>query len=133
MNGCSRPGLKIYTAVGLIIFLLGFCLPVFGAPPEMRSNNGDEEGYAPQLSKTTITIEKKSLDKIYTLSGSFAISPETLIVGLDGKEVSIKKMLVPCDAEVSYAIENGVRKAYRIDIRRVVDGANWQWTSEKPE
>mgnify|MGYP001404368781 CR=1 FL=1 len=133
MNQSVRPSLKHVLLTGLIILLLGWVLPVSAAPPEHRKNNSTEEGLPLVLSKVNVTIEKKSLEHIFTMSGKFGISPETLIIGTDGKEVSIKKMLVPCDAEVSYSVENGGRVAHRINIKRVADGASWQWTSEKPE
>ncbi len=125
--------MKHLTLMGVMILLLAVSVPTLAAPPEQRPNNQDQESQQLNLSKIKVTIEKKSLQRIYTLSGKFEISPETLIVGTDGKEVSIKKMLVPCDAEVSYAVEDGGRMAYRIDVIRVADGASWQWTSEKPE
>jgi hypothetical protein len=133
MNKALRPSVKRSIVMGIIIFLLAFSVPVLAAPPEQRKSKADNEGRQVLLSKISVTIEKKSLERIYTLSGSFAISGETLIVGTDGKEVNIKKMLVPCDAEVQYSVENGGRMVHRIDIKRVADGASWQWTSEKPE
>lgn len=132
-NQSLRWSFKRVMLAGLILLLVGGALPALAGPPEYRKNNSNEEGQTIPLSKTNVTIEKKSLEHIFTVSGKFGISPETLIVGTDGKEVSIKKMLVPCDAEVSYSIENGGRVAHRIDIKRVADGASWQWTSERPE
>jgi hypothetical protein len=133
MNKSLKPSIKRFMLMGMMILLLAVSVQALAAPPEKRPSNQNQEGQQLILSKIKATIEKKSLQRIYTLSGKFEISPETLIIGTDGKEVSIKKMLVPCDAEVSYAVEKGGRMAYRIDIKRVADGASWQWTSEKPE
>lgn len=97
--------------------------------PAVNQEEGQQQSYA----KAKVTIEKKSLKHIFTYGNSFAVNAETVIVGTDGKEVKLKKMLVPCDAEVLYLIENGIRTAKRIDIKRVASDASWQWSYEKPE
>jgi len=110
--------------------------PVWAAPPggqHHRLTNQEEEAQTPQFSTVPVTIQKKSLKHVFAYGRTFAVNPETLIVGADGKEVSLKKMLVPCDAEVMYLIENGVATAKRIDIKRVASDASWQWTSERPQ
>jgi hypothetical protein len=109
--------------------------PSWAGPPKgIHTLEGNEEsGQQPPLSKTRVTIRKKSLQHIFTYSSKFAVNKETLIVGTDGKEVKLKKMLVPCDAVVSYQIEKGVPTAKRIDIQRVASDAGWQWVAEHPE
>lgn len=96
---------------------------------------GDNEASQPQpkLNQVKVTITKKSLQHIFTIGRNYAVNKETLIVGKDGKEVKLKKMLVPCDVVVSYRMENGARTAKRIDIKRVSSGASWQWVAEQPE
>lgn len=106
-------------------------LPVYAGQRKPVINQ--EEGLQPILAKADITIEKKSLQNIYTLGKRFAVNGETVIVGIDGKEITIKKMLVPCDAEVFFEIINGVRTARRVNVKRVAAGASWQWASEKPK
>lgn len=93
----------------------------------------EEEAQPPSYMKADITIQQKSLQHVFTYGKDFAVNSETVIVGANGKEVKLKKMLVPCDAEVLYLIENGEPTAKRINIKRVASDANWQWVSEKPE
>jgi hypothetical protein len=88
---------------------------------------------AQPLQAARITIEKKSLQNIYTVGQRYAVDSETLFVGTDGKELTIRTLWVPCDAEVQYRIENGVRTAKRVNIRRVAPDARWQWVSDHPE
>jgi hypothetical protein len=95
--------------------------------------NNEESQQQPTLSQVNVTIEKKSLQHIFALRSKFAVNKETLIVGTDGKEVKLKKMLVPCDVVVSYLIEKGTPTAKRIDIQRVAFDASWQWIAEHPE
>ena len=98
-----------------------------------RLTNQEEGAQTPQYSTAPVTIQKKSLKHVFAYGRMFAVNPETVIVGTDGKEVSLKKMLVPCDAEVMYIMENGRPTAKRINIKRVAANASWQWTSERPE
>lgn len=109
--------------------------PSWAAPPDRKQalENNEESQQQPTLSQVNVTIEKKSLQHIFTLGSKFAVNKETLIVGTDGKEVKLKKMLVPCDAVVSYRIEKGTPTAKRIDIQRVALDASWQWVAEHPE
>ncbi len=92
-----------------------------------------EEGVQPSYMKANITIQKKSLKHVFAYGDTFAINAETLIVGSDGKEIKLKKMLVPCDAEVLYLIENGKPTAKRINVKSVASDAGPQWTAEHPQ
>jgi hypothetical protein len=104
------------------------------ASEDRRQTLENNDQYQQQnLSQVTAVIYKKSLQHVFTRGPNFAVNKETLIVGTDGKEVRLKKMLVPCDAVVSYRIENGTPTATRIDIKRVAANANWQWIAEQPE
>jgi len=81
-----------------------------------------------------VTIEKKTIGSIITTTGkSYAVSEATMIIHTDGNQVSIRRMLVPCEAEVTYAIEKGIRTARRIEIKRVGNNPTWKWTSPQPE
>jgi len=123
----------------LILMIILMLVPVMAAVADPAGRparrTGEEEGISQvQLLTDTVTIAKKGLEKITTNIGdTYALSKETIIVDLDGHQVSIRKMLVPCDAEVSYVIEQGVRRAQRIKITRISNDATWQWTSSIPE
>ena len=85
------------------------------------------------LPKVQVTIEKKSLKTVTTSIGDvYALFEETIIVGSDGKQLAIRKMPVPCKAELVYTTEKGVRKALRIGITSVSENATTNWTSKDP-
>lgn len=124
----------------LILMIILMLVPVMAAVADPsgrpgKFGSGEEEGASRvQRLTDTVTIAKKSLEKVTTnIGNTYALSRETIIVNLDGHQVSIRKMLVPCDAEVSYVMEHGVRQARRIKITSVANDASWQWTSDVPE
>lgn len=126
------PGVTFLCITAVIIGLV--VSPALSSPRKHRSTIvNQEEGQQQSFMKANVSIEKKSMQHIFTLGKDYAINAETVIVGSDGKEIKLKKMLVPCDAEVLYLIENGVRTAKRINVKRVASDASWQWISEKPE
>ncbi|MCP4748131.1 MAG: hypothetical protein GY874_18650 [Desulfobacteraceae bacterium] len=92
---------------------------------------GDEE----QESETVrVNIERKTLEKVFTNTGDiYHVSDATLIVGTDGKQVSMRDLMAPCQAKVYFDFENGKRKATYIKIISVASDAAWQWVSERPE
>lgn len=97
------------------------------------STPGDGER-SPMFATKKVTIAKKSLETITTnIGGKFFLSDNTIIVGTDGHQVSIRKLLVPCDAEVAYSREKGKRMAERVNIRRVGANASSQWTSDSAD
>ncbi len=124
--------------------LMVVCLAILLSATCWADNHGREpapgqgpvarEGVGDNLEKFQATIEKKSLETITTNTGEkFALSENTIIVNTDGQQVSIRDMLVPCDAEIGYQTENGVRTAERITIKLVSANATWQWSSARPE
>ena len=118
----------------LIAAIMLIAVPTWAESPGKRQAPlNQDEGQQLQLSTVNVAIQKKTLRRVYTFGRSFVVNSETVILNTDGKEVSIKKMLVPCDAKVSYLAENGALTAKRIDIIRVASDASWQWDSEHPE
>lgn len=87
-----------------------------------------------QLPMQRVTIERKTLESVITNIGDrFALSDETIITGLDGQQVNIRKMLVPCEAEITYETKNGVRTAQRIKIISIASDASRKWVSDRPD
>jgi len=81
-----------------------------------------------------VTIEKKTLTEVITNIGrEYSLSSGTIIVGLDGRQVGIRKMLVPCEAEITYRSKANAREVERIQIKRISPNASWQWFSKNPE
>lgn len=81
-----------------------------------------------------VTIEKKTLNEVITNTGrEYALSTGTIIVDPDGQQVSIRKMLVPCEAEVTYSGSGNKREATRIQVKLVHSNASWQWTAKEAE
>ncbi|MFZ1984894.1 MAG: hypothetical protein WAU91_10805 [Desulfatitalea sp.] len=93
-----------------------------------------KEGQNRVLDTIRVTIEKKSLETVTTNIGDkYSLSDNTIIVDTDGQQVSTRKMLVPCEAEIAYSTEKGVRMAERINIKSVSNNASWKWSSDRPE
>ncbi len=96
------------------------------------TREGNQSGM--ELVKEKITIEKKSKQKVVSKFGdAYAVSKATLILGVNGQQVSIYEMLVPCTAEITYRMKNGVKETHRIHMQHVLSNASNQLTYEKPE
>jgi len=81
-----------------------------------------------------VTIEKKVLEAVITNVGDrYRVSDETIITNPEGRQVSIRQMLVPCDAEITYKTENGKRVAQRIKTTRLGNDTTWKWGADRPE
>ena len=86
------------------------------------------------LPVASVTIDRKSVSSVTTNVGdTYGVGSDTMIVNTDGHQVSIRKMLIPCEAEVTYSTENGMRKATRIDIKQVGNNPTWHWSAARPE
>lgn len=124
----------ILMVVCLATFLSAACWADDHGSRKGRNRPADMEGQGDDLQRLQATIEKKSLETITTNTGEkFALSENTIIVHTDGQQVSTRDMLVPCDAEIGYRMDNGVRTAERITIKQVGANATWHWTSERSE
>lgn len=127
--------LKIIGAV--LVALILIMLPagsVSAQKPSTHQQEGEEEAMLSPESKTKATITEKTLETVTTNIGDrFALSDETIITNPDGQQVSIRKMRVPCDAEISFEIIKGKRTAQRINVVSIENGASWQWTSKQPD
>ncbi len=125
---------------GKIVALLFLIMIMAAVPMALAGQTGeseiDPEGGKPgmELVKEKVTIEKKYKEKMTTKFGDvFAASKTTLIIGANGQQVSIYDMRVPCTAEVTYRVKNGVKVAHRIHIKRVLSDATDQLSYDKPE
>jgi len=121
----------------LLLALAMIALPIGGAlaGPAGGGYNAQEEGpQAKTVPVANVSIEKKMLEAVITNVGNrYKVSKETIITDLNGKQVSIREMLVPCDAEITYEAENGTRVAQRIKVVRISRNSSWKWVSEQPE
>ena len=117
------------------LLVVSLAVPAFAGPVKGRPGlQQNREGVEVSLPQASVTIEKKMLEAVVTTTGeSYALSSETIIMGMDGKQVSIREMLVPCDAEITFFTEGGKRQAKRIHVKRVSSKNTWQWTTRQPE
>ncbi|RJQ81660.1 MAG: hypothetical protein C4519_08635 [Desulfobacteraceae bacterium] len=97
-----------------------------GATPAGKKNfHADGKEDLIQLPLVKMMIHKKGLNQISDgAKKTFDVSEQTIIVGMDGKEMDIREMLVPCEAQVAYFTENGVPHAQRIDIKKIDPNAS---------
>jgi hypothetical protein len=128
---------RVKVCVLLLVLSLA-ALPINGAIADTADKgpyaNGQEGQVLNTMPLTTASIEKKTLEAVITTIGErFKLSKETVITDLNGKQVSIRQMLVPCDAEITFETQNGVRVAQRIKILRLGRDSRWQWDADRPE
>jgi hypothetical protein len=120
--------------VALILVALPFTGLIAGASGKGRLAADQDDSRGIPLPKVKVIIEKKTLEAVITNIGDrYLLSDESIITGLDGKQVRIRKMLVPCEAEITYKTENGARVAQRIKMISISSNASWHWTSDKGE
>lgn len=128
--------IKIHWLALLAIMLVALLAAPVSADrdPHQRAKTATQERADNPLPVVTVSIDRKSTGSVTTTVGdTYEVGNDTMIVHTDGHQVSIRKMLIPCEAQVTYSTENGVRKATRIDIKRVGDNPTWKWTSPRPE
>jgi hypothetical protein len=107
------------------------------AAPALADNNippatsHDQERGA-QFSKAAVTIRDKAQEHIITNAGRYTVGQQTLIIGMDGNEVTYQNLLVPCEVELTYVSRSGARIARRIDVIRVAPDAAPDLIAEVP-
>ena len=82
-----------------------------------------------------VTLDKKTPEVVITTGGQRykILEQGTVIVGLDGQQVELADLSVPCDARIVYVIENGAREALLITMTSVSANASMQFIYERPE
>lgn len=119
-------------AAALILFLA----PDFSAAASQKRGPTHTEGgdVSAQLPVQKVTITRKTIDMVISNIGDrYAVDRETIIAGLDGQQVSIRELLVPCDVEITYENQNRRRHARRIKVLRLFNEANSKRISLQPE
>ena len=125
-----RKRIMLYAVAAIVAAL---CAPAAADRPAGHLRHLPGEGPRPVPVKSVV-IEKKMLGAVVTTTGAtYAIDHQTIIVGPDGGQVSILRLLVPCDAELTVEKHNGVRTARRVQVVRTHARARWQWTGRQPE
>ena len=93
-----------------------------------------EQGIEEYKPSAFMVIESKSLYSIVASKRHFELTKETQIFDGNGKEIGIKKLPVPCKAQVDYETSNyGDPVALKILIKQVYPGASTEWPESMPE
>jgi hypothetical protein len=115
------------------LLAMAIAAPALGDNSHIQQTTGYSEKPGVQFSKAAVTIHSKSQEHVSTNTGRrYTVSRETLIVGMDGNEMTYQSMLVPCEVEMTYVSRNGVLMARRIDVKRVAPDAAPDLASEMP-
>ncbi len=123
---------RIAKQMTIMIVVVGLCLTVaesWAAEKKMprRAIVAEEGGRSEPIHR--VSIQSKIRGAVITTGGEeYFVDRGTIVVGMDGKQVNFRKMLVPCDAEVTYRDADGIRKACRITITRIHNNASWEWS-----
>jgi hypothetical protein len=111
--------------------LLSFMLIYSGVL--MAGDPGQDEagGYQATLPVVNVAIASKTAKSVtINIGDRYNVSQQTIIVGTDGRQVSIRNMLVPCDAELTYSDDAGSNYPLAQLIRIKSIGSNPTWKYE---
>lgn len=87
--------------------------------------NADKPGKKIQLSTQQVTLQKKTAKMVMSTIGErYQIGPATMIIGQDGEQVHIDKLMVPCDVKLAYETGANGKLAHRIAVLNVHEGAS---------
>lgn len=131
MNGMIKHMLKL----GLVVMLT---LMLWAPGAVLAADPSQDEAGAVHVEfpKVSVTIASKSPESVTTNTGDrFAVSKQTIIVGLDGRQVTIRKFMVPCDAVVTYSSsrESSYPLAQMIRVKSVSSDADWRYKAISPQ
>lgn len=123
---------RIYLLRMGLIGLLALMLSIPGSLMAAEDPGEGEIGSYPKtLPVLTVSIASKTANSVTTTSGDrFDVSQQTIIVGTDGRQVAIRKMLVPCEAELTYSTDDKTTRPLAQLIRIQSIGRNPTWTYE---
>lgn len=114
---CSR--IKKWIVVPIVCIFFSLSLFAAGASAEGKPEK------TTQLSTQQVTIAKKTAEMVMSTIGErYQISEGTLIIGLEGEQVSIGKLLVPCDVKLTYEINTDGRLVHRMVVLNIHEGAS---------
>jgi hypothetical protein len=97
-------------------------------------SEGEVGSYQKTLPVVNVSIVSKTANSVTTNIGDrFEVSQQTIIVGTDGRQVSIRKMLVPCEAELTYSTDDATMLplAQLIRIHSVGHNPTWKYEGGK--
>lgn len=87
--------------------------------------HADKPGKKLQLSTQQVTLQKKTAKMVMSTIGErYQIGPATLIIGQDGEQVHIDKLMVPCDVKLTYEAKSDGKTVHRIAVLNVHEGAS---------
>jgi hypothetical protein len=79
-------------------------------------------------------VESKTRHSIIAAKKRFRITAMTKIFGINGGEITIGELPVPCEAKVQYhPVTYGDPKTLKIVVTDVLPGASTNWSTPMPE
>jgi hypothetical protein len=120
---------KAYLITIAFLFLISLAL-IFNVPKAIA---GEKPAGIYQPSALML-VESKARHSIIADKKRFRITTQTIIIGSNGSEITIGKLLVPCKAKVQYQPATyGDPKALKIVVQSVLSGASANWSTPLPE
>ena len=98
---------------------------------EQAQGEGHVTAPAP-VDKATI-VKKKQQWVITSIGNRYLVKHGTLIVGQNGRQVSLRELRVPCRARIVYQRDQQVRRAHRITVLSTSADARTDFTKDMPE
>jgi len=126
---------KVKLLILVLVIMIMSAIGVNADNKGLKHNAADEESGQQILPMASnVSIEKKTLEAVITNIGDrYALFKGTIITDMNGQQMSIREMLVPCEADVTFEIRKGRRIAHRIKIIRTHSNASWHWVSDGGE
>ena len=82
----------------------------------------------------SMKIEGKTSEAIIAAERHFIVTESTTILDIDGKEIQLSNLPVPCEAEIEYSLRMDQDPVIlKIIIKRVLPGSSTAWTSQMSE
>ncbi|MBW1683369.1 MAG: hypothetical protein JRH05_14595 [Deltaproteobacteria bacterium] len=130
------------------LILLGFLLvAAFVGPQGAEASSEWSERLSSDLKSVFSVIRWKGPGKILTRDMEFGVSPATRILDMKGKRISLRRLPVPCKAEVRYRLSSRTGPHMALEIRvheiprsagltkggRLIHRSSTRWSEELPE
>ena len=115
--------LIVLLAVFLMVFLLFNPVIGFAQSPQMGLKRSG-----------SVKIEGKTIDAIIVAERHFIITESTTIMDINGKEIQLNDLPIPCEAKIQYRLRMDQDPVtLKIIIKRVLPGSSTAWTSQVSE
>jgi len=133
-DGMKNRARLVFMAVMVTALLIAAPLSTVSGDRVPGDRHGDENEQSAQLMRIYVTIAAKAKSHFLTDGGDrWQIAKNPLIIGANGRQVSLRDMPVPCEADILYFEKDNGRDVYRIEIKVVSQDAHQRFMGTRTE